>query len=84
MLDTILNAAVDAVKRSGLLESIARMGTVSALHGSNGTVDVTRPDGTYLGVRVLSSYPSPAVGDRVIVIRTMGGWVCVGKVLSTF
>lgn len=81
-LDGLLNASVDAVKRSGALESNALMATVSVVN-SNGTVDVTRAGDTFPSVRVLSGYMVPTVGDSVELLRSAGGWVCVGKVMTT-
>lgn len=77
-IDRILTASVDAVKRSGALESGALMATVSAVN-SNGTVDLTRADDEYPSVRVLSGYLRPAAGDSVEMLRSAGGWVCIGK-----
>lgn len=81
-LDGLLNASVDAVKRSGVLESNAFMATVSVVN-SDGTVDVTRAGDTYPSVRVLSSYQAPAVGHSVELLRSAGGWVCIGSLRTT-
>lgn len=80
-IDAILHASVDTVKRSGIIENSALMGTVSVVN-ANGTVDVTRASDTYPSVRTLVSYQNPAVGDLVEMVKTAGGWVCVG-VLAT-
>jgi hypothetical protein len=77
-VDKLLGAAVQSVKTSGLLESMARMGVVSAVN-SDGTVDVSRAEDTFPSVRLLSGYLSPSVGDTVQMLKTMGGWVCVGR-----
>lgn len=80
-IDVILNASVDSVKRSGLMESGAMMGTVTAV-ADDGTVGVERAGDTYPRVRVLSGYERPTVGDRVELLRSAGGWVAVGKVMT--
>ena len=54
---------------------LARTGLVSAI-GSDGTITVTVADSTYPAVRLLGC--APAVGDLVTILRTAGGWVCVG------
>jgi hypothetical protein len=76
-IDNLLSASVDAVKRSGALENNALMATVSVIN-SDGTVDCTRTGDTYPSVRLLSSYLTPTVGDSVELLRTAGGWICVG------
>jgi hypothetical protein len=76
-VDKLLGAAVQSVKTSGLLESMARMGVVSAVN-SDGTVDVSRSGDVFPSVRLLTGYASPTVGDSVQMVKTMGGWVCVG------
>lgn len=81
-LESLLNASVDAVKKSGALESNALMATVSVVN-SGGTVDVTRAGDTFPTVRRLVSYASPAVGDSVLILRTAGGWVCLGKLATS-
>jgi hypothetical protein len=81
-LDKLLNASVDAVKKSGALETNALMATVSVVN-TNGTVDVTRAGDTFPSVRVLSGYMVPTVGDSVELLRSAGGWVCVGKLMTS-
>jgi hypothetical protein len=81
-LDKLLGASVDAVKRSGALEGNALMATVSVVN-SGGTVDVTRAGDTYPNVRLLSGYLVPNVGDSVELLRSAGGWVCIGKVMTS-
>ena len=81
-LDALLNASVDAVRKSGMLEANAMMGTVSAVN-TDGTVDVDRAGDLYASVRVLSGYMQPAVGDRVELLRSAGGWVCIGKLMQS-
>ncbi|AUG87283.1 hypothetical protein HOS59_gp19 [Streptomyces phage Rowa] len=81
-LDSLLTASVDAVKKSGALEQNALMATVSVVN-SNGTVDCTRAGDTYPSVRVLSSYQAPAVGHSVELLRSAGGWVCIGSLRTT-
>jgi hypothetical protein len=76
-VDKLLGAAVQSVKTSGLLESMARMGVVSAVN-SDGTIDVSRAGDVFPSVRLLTGYASPTVGDSVQMVKTMGGWVCVG------
>ncbi|WP_353961839.1 H-type lectin domain-containing protein [Streptomyces sp. NBC_01500] len=80
-LDALLNASIDAVKKSGALENNAFMATVSVVN-SNGTVDVIRAGDTFPSVRVLSGYLNPAVGDSVELLRSAGGWVCVGQIMT--
>jgi hypothetical protein len=81
-IDRVLNASVDAVAKSGLLEGNALMATVSVVN-LDGTLTVTRADDTYESVRVLSGYLKPTVGDTVELLRSAGGWVCVGKLMTT-
>lgn len=80
-IDTLLDAAVERVESSGALETIARMGVVSAVAG-DGTITVTVADSTLPRVRVLTHYAFPAVGDTVELLRTAGGWVCVGRLAT--
>ncbi|MFE9335280.1 hypothetical protein [Streptomyces sp. NPDC007063] len=77
-IDAIISAVVSRIKAEGLLEQSVFMGTVSAVT-SGGTVTVTRAGDTYPRVRRLASYTSPSVGDRVEIMRTAGGWICLGK-----
>ncbi|MFE1763099.1 hypothetical protein ACFW81_02585 [Streptomyces angustmyceticus] len=77
-LDSLLGASVDAVKRSGAIENSALMATV-AMVNTDGTVDVSRAGDTYPSVRLLTGYLMPTVGDSVEIIKTAGGWVCVGR-----
>lgn len=79
--DIVLGAAVRRVKDSGVLEGQALMATVSTVNG-DGTVDVARGDSAFPRVRCLSGYPSPAVGDTVEILRTAGGWVCLGVLVT--
>lgn len=81
-IDAILGASVDAVKRSGAIEGGALMATVSVVN-TDGTVDVTRAGDVYPSVRVLSGYPAPLVGDAIEMLRSVGGWVCLGAFQST-
>jgi hypothetical protein len=81
-LDRLLNASVDAVKKSGVLENNAFMATVSVVN-AGGTVDVTRAGDTFPSVRVLSGYMVPSVGDSVELLRSAGGWVCIGKLMTS-
>ncbi|NED36686.1 hypothetical protein [Streptomyces sp. SID8499] len=78
--DRLVNAVIKKVKDSGLLWSGVLMGTVSAV-GTNGTITVTRGTDTYPSVRLLASV-APSVGDSVEIMRTLGGWVCLGVVQS--
>jgi hypothetical protein len=77
-IDAIIQSSVDAVKASGALESGALMGVVSAV-GTDGTVTVTRGADVYPKVRLLSGYNNPAVADTVEMLKTVGGWVCLGR-----
>jgi hypothetical protein len=81
-VDKLLGAAVQSVKTSGLLESMARMGVVSAVN-SDGTVDVSRSGDAFPSVRLLNEAEPPVVGDTVQMLKTMGGWVCVGKLATS-
>lgn len=80
-IDTIIMASVDGVKKSGVVESGALMATVSVV-GADGTVTAIRGSDSYPKVRILSGYPNPAVGDSVEILRTSGGWVCLGSLLA--
>lgn len=80
-IDVILDAAVDTVKKSGVLDAGALMGTVSAV-GADGTLTVTRGADTYPRVRVVGSLVMPAVADIVEIFSTAGGWICVGALRS--
>lgn len=80
-IDTIIQASVDTVRRTGVAESGVLMANVSAV-GTDGTVTVTRGADTYPLVRILSGYTNPAVGDVVEILRTSGGWVCLGSLLT--
>lgn len=80
-LDTVLAASVSAVKRSGALEAGALMATVSVVN-ANGTVSVTRNGDTYPSVRLLRGDPTPAVGALVEILKTSGGWVCLGSLVT--
>lgn len=80
-VDTLLDEAVAAVERSRVIESRARMATVSSVNG-DGTVDVDIPDSTIPDVRMLSTFYAPRIGDRVEILRTAGGWVCLGALNS--
>ncbi|MFJ4960983.1 hypothetical protein ACIP6P_00690 [Streptomyces sp. NPDC088729] len=81
-LDALLGASVEAVKRSGALENNAFMATVSAVN-SDGTVDCSRAGDAFPSVRVLSGYLNPRTGDSVEILRSAGGWVCVGAVMTS-
>ena len=76
-IDVLVDSAVNAVANAGVPESIARMAVVETVN-TNGTINVTVDDGTVPGVRLLSGYYAPRVGDIVEVMRTVGGWVCLG------
>lgn len=77
-VDVLVDAAIDAVRDSGVAEANARMATVSVVN-SDGTVDVEVPGGSFPGVRLLGMIYSPNVGDLVEILRTSGGWVCLGR-----
>lgn len=81
-IDRVIGAAVDSVKKSGLVEAGVLMATVSVVN-SDGTVTVTRGADTYPKVRLLSGYRDPTVSDIVEILKTAGGWVCVGKLRTT-
>jgi len=76
-IDAVLTASVDAVKRSGALENNALMATVTVIN-SDGTLDCTRAGDTFPKVRILTGYLNPAVGDSVELLRSAGGWCCIG------
>lgn len=78
--DRLVNAVIKKVKDSGLLWSGVLMGTVSAV-GADGTITVARGADTYPSVRLLASV-APSVGAYVEIMRTLGGWVCLGVVQS--
>lgn len=77
-IDAVIGAAINGVRKSGALESGALMATVTAV-GTDGTVTVERGTDTYPKVRVLSGYTSPRTGDLVEIMKTAGGWVCIGS-----
>ncbi|MBA9050789.1 MULTISPECIES: hypothetical protein [Streptomyces] len=81
-VDRLLDAAVLAVKNSGLIESVSRMATVTAVNG-DGTIDVQRNGDTFPSVRLLMSHLSPLVGDTVQILKSRGGYVCIGIIAST-
>ncbi|WP_458085805.1 H-type lectin domain-containing protein [Streptomyces malaysiensis] len=81
-LDKIIAGVTDSIRKSGMLESTTLMATVSAV-GADGTITATRGDDTFPKVRILSGYWSPAVGDTVEISKTVGGWVCLGKLQTT-
>jgi len=60
------------------------MARVTATAGSTATAPVTvRVNGADLQLPRLASYPTPAVGDTVLLIRAGGTWVIQGR-LSAF
>ena len=79
-IDTIISAVTAQIRASGLLESGTIMATVSAV-GADGTITATHGTNTYPRVRVLTAL-GVAVGDRVEIMRTLGGWVCLGRLMS--
>lgn len=81
-IDKVIQASIDGVKRSGALESGALMGVVSAVD-TGGTLTVARGTDVYPAVRILSGYNHPVVGDTVEILRTAGGWVCIGALRSS-
>lgn len=53
---------------------------VTAIAGSTATAPVTvRVNGADLQLPRLASYPTPAIGDTVQIIRTGGTWVVQGR-----
>ena len=80
--DKLVSAVIAKIKNSGLLESGTFMATVTAVN-FNGTITVSRGSDTFPDVRLLSGFVSPKVGDRVEIMRTLGGWVCLGMIQST-
>lgn len=76
-IDFVVNAALEGVKKSGLVESGALLATVASVPGG-GVVSVNRGADSYPKVRLLSGY-SAVVGDLVLILKTNGGWVCLGK-----
>lgn len=76
-IDFVVNAALENVKKSGLVESGALLATVASVPGG-GVVSVNRGVDSYPKVRLLSGY-SAVVGDLVLILKTNGGWVCLGK-----
>lgn len=81
-VDALVDAAVRAVRDAQVAESAARMGTVSAVQ-AGGTVTVSVADGTIPGVRLLGRLYAPTVGDVVEILRTQGGWVCLGALRTS-
>ncbi|MFJ9961083.1 gp53-like domain-containing protein [Streptomyces avermitilis] len=77
--DRLVTAILAKVRQSGLLESGLLRATVSAVN-SGGTLTATRGSDTYPKVRLVGVLNRPAVGDTVQIMRTLGGWVCVGRV----
>jgi hypothetical protein len=77
-VDILVDATLDAVADTGMVESSARMGTVTQVD-SGGTVTVSVAEGSVPKVRVLGQFYAPVVGDVVEVLRTRAGWVCLGK-----
>jgi hypothetical protein len=80
-LDTLITATLDAVRKSGMLWEGTRQATVSAV-ASDGTITVTRGGDTYPRVRRTDAYLRATVGDLVLIHRTLGGWVCLGRPLT--
>lgn len=62
------------------MQETVRMATVTSV-GTDGTVTVQRNDDVFPNVRVLSGYV-PAVGDVVEIATTLGGFVCLGKLVD--
>lgn len=81
-VDVLVDATVNAVSNAGVVEDNARMAVVEAVH-DDGTLDATMDDGIVPSVRILSGYYSPSVGDIVELLRTVGGWVCLGALRTT-
>lgn len=81
-VDTLMTAVAASVADSGLLDSRARVATVSAV-ATDGTITVAVADGTIPRVRLLSGYASPTVGDLVVILSTVAGWVCLGATQTT-
>ncbi|MFI7009962.1 hypothetical protein [Streptomyces sp. NPDC050145] len=75
-VDRLIEAVLQQVRGSGMLEAGAMMGVVTAV-GSDGTATVSRGSDIFPRVRLLAG-DVPAVGDRVELLRTAGGWVCLG------
>ncbi len=78
-VDVLVDSAVGAVASSGLIDEVARMGTVAVVN-PGGTIEVDVEDGEIPSVRMLSTHYSPAAGDLVEIMRTSGGWVCLGRI----
>lgn len=85
-IDDIIDATIRRVRASGMLTDNVLMGTVSTV-GTDGTITVVRPgvsgDDTYPKVRLLDRNPPPAVGDRVEIANTNGGWVSLGRLQTS-
>ncbi|MGW6754534.1 hypothetical protein [Streptomyces sp. NPDC055006] len=81
-IDALLGASVNAVKKSGVIEGSALMATVTVVN-SDGTITAARGADSYPKVRVLSGYLVPTVGDVVELLRAAGGWVCIGKLMTS-
>lgn len=81
-IDKIILSAVEGVKKSGTIEAGTLMGTVTAV-ASNGTLTVERAPDVYPKVRILSGYIKPTIGDLVEILKTTGGWVCIGSLRTS-
>lgn len=81
-IDRIISGVTDNIRRSGMLESTTLMATVSAV-GTDGTITAVRDVDTFPKVRLMASVVVPAVGDVVEISKTLGGWVCLGRLLSS-
>ncbi|MFE3409445.1 hypothetical protein ACFXMT_14245 [Streptomyces mirabilis] len=80
-IDALLSASVKAVQASGALEGTALMATVSAVN-SDGTVNATRAGDSFPKVRMLRGAGAVAVADTVEILKTAGGWICLGSLAS--
>lgn len=80
-IDLIVREAIDGVKKSGALEAGALLATVTGWGPVSGTIAVARGADTYPQVRYLTSY-APSGGDLVLIFKTTGGWVCLGKLAT--
>lgn len=81
-IDRVIGAAIDGVKKSGVIEASALMATVSVVN-ADGTLTVTRGADTYPKVRCLSGYLGATVGDLVEILKTSGGWVAIGRLRTS-
>ncbi|MCT2594231.1 hypothetical protein LHJ74_30725 [Streptomyces sp. N2-109] len=83
LVDSLNESAVDAVMKSGLAKRLSRSAVVIAVR-SDFTVDVHTGNDEILTERVRVLGYGVEVGDSVTILRTAGGWVCLGVQMGTY